>query len=142
MSTIGIDSSSLLPLSTSGTLSVARSNLLASLSGNCSEDVIDRPGSGDYSRVGCDSLYPSGLWETATANLNSNLLLEQANELYMNRNLSVTSSYHNYSDKLPIIGSNKMSSAPITETMNMDDETSIDFLNRTFPKAAIKNVMK
>ncbi|CAH1711467.1 unnamed protein product [Chironomus riparius] len=139
MSTIGIDSSSLLPLSTSGTLSVARSNLLASLSGNCSDDVIDRAGSGDYSRVGCDSLYPSGLWETATANLNSNLLLEQANELYMNRNLSVTSSYHNYSDKLPIIGGNKISSAQITETMNMDDETSLDFMNRSFSKATINN---
>lgn len=35
--------------------------------------LIDRPGSGDYSRAGgCDSLYPSGLWET-----NGTLLLEQ-----------------------------------------------------------------
>jgi hypothetical protein len=89
---------------------------------------IDRPGSGEYSRVGCDSLYPSGLWETN--NLNTNLLLEQANELYMNRTQNPTS-YHNYSDKMPIMESSKV-------TMNLDDETSsVDFMNRTFSRATI-----
>lgn len=133
MSTIGLDGSSLLPLSTTGNLSSATNNLLASLSGNGLLEAIDRPGSGEYSRAGCDSLYPSGLWETT--NLNTNLLLEQANELYMNRapNSTITS-YHNYSDKMPIIDSSKISST----TMNLDDETSsVDFMARTFSRATI-----
>lgn len=117
MSTIGVDSG--------GGLSCATNNLLASLS-------IDRPGSGEYSRAGCDSLYPSGLWETT--NLNTNLLLEQANELYMNRTANATiAGYHNYSDKMPIIDGGKVSSA----TMNLDDETSsVDFMSRTFARTA------
>lgn len=132
MSAIGIDASSLLPLSTTGNISSATNNLLASLSGM---DAIDRPGSGEYSRAGCDSLYPSGLWETT--NLNTNLLLEQANELYMNRTTNSTiTSYHNYSDKMPIIESSKISST----TMNLDDETSsVDFMNRTFSRATINS---
>jgi kekkon-1 len=146
MTTIGIDSSSLLPLTTSGTLSVATNSLLASLNGtNGLIDAIDRSHSGEYSRAGgCDSLYPSGLWETTTTNLNSNLLLEQASEMYMSRELSgggggggatMSHSYHNYSDKIPIID-NKVSHS--STTMNMDDETSsVDFMNRTFPKATI-----
>lgn len=142
MTTIGIDSSSLLPLATSGTLSAATNSLLASLSGT---DAIDRSHSGEYSRAGgCDSLYPSGLWETstsskttvaATTNLNSNILLEQANEMYMNNahHSTMSHSYHNYSDKMPIIDNNSH-----RMTMNMDDETSsVDFMNRTFPKANI-----
>jgi kekkon-1 len=133
MSTIGIDGSSLLPLATSGNLSCATNNLLASLSGNGLMDAIDRPGSGEYSRAGCDSLYPSGLWETS--NLNTNLLLEQANELYRTAKSNITS-YHNYSDKMPIIDSTKIQSA----TMNLDDETSsVDFMNRTFSRAAINS---
>ncbi|CRK86405.1 CLUMA_CG000220, isoform A [Clunio marinus] len=133
MSTIGIDGSAVLPLATSGNLSCATNNLLASLSG---VDGIDRPGSGEYSRAGCDSLYPSGLWETT--NLNTNLLLEQANELYMNRSTSSTGStvnnFNNYSDKMPIIESGKPSNTKI----NLDDETSSsDFMNRTFSRATI-----
>ena len=136
MSAIGIDGSSLLPLSTTGNISSATNNLLASLSGNALMDAIDRPGSGEYSRAGCDSLYPSGLWETT--NLNTNLLLEQANELYMNGRTatSTVTSYHNYSDKMPIIESSKISST----TMNLDDETSsVDFMNRTFARATINS---
>jgi kekkon-1 len=138
MTTIGIDGASLLPLATSGTLSAATNNLLASLSGNGLIDAIDRPGSGEYSRAGCDSLYPSGLWENASAaaaasNLNSNLLLEQANEMYMS-NRTTSNFYHNYSDKMPIIDSNKV----LNTTLNMDDETSsVDFMNRTFSKATL-----
>lgn len=127
MSTIGIDGSSLLPLATSGNLSCA-TNLLASLNGN---GLIDRPGSGEFCRAGCDSLYPSGLWETS--NLSTNLLLEQANELYRTSN-----SYHNYSDKMPIIDSTKIQSA----TMNLDDETetsSVDFMNRSFSRTTINS---
>lgn len=138
MSAIGIDGNSLLPLATTGHLSSATNNLLASLSGNgLMMEAIDRPGSGEYSRAGCDSLYPSGLWETT--NLNTNLLLEQANELYMNRTANSTvTSYHNYSDKMPIIESSKISST----TMNLDDETSsssVDFMNRTFSRATINS---
>lgn len=136
MAAIGIDSSSLLPLSTSGgTLSAVTNNLLASLSGTSGlREVMDRPNSGEYSRAGgCDSLYPSGLWET---NLNTNLLLEQANEMYINRaisNATMSQSYHNYSDKMPIIDNSRVS---CSSTMNMDDETSSeDFVNRAFPKA-------
>ncbi|KAG5679175.1 hypothetical protein PVAND_008765 [Polypedilum vanderplanki] len=122
MTTIGIDSSTLLPLATSVNLSAATNNLLASLSGNSGLiDAIDRPSSGDYSRAGCDSLYPSGLWETTTPTAASNnLLLEQINR------------YHQH---MPIIDGN--SSKITTTTMNMDDETSsVDFLNRTFPKVS------
>jgi hypothetical protein len=127
MTAIGIDSSTLLPLATSGTLSAATNNLLASLSGM---DAIDRPGSGDYSRAGCDSLYPSGLWETtassAAAAASSNLLLEQ-----MNR-----SNYHHH-PHMPLMESGKIT----TTTMNMDDETSsVDFLNRTFPKVTAHHI--
>lgn len=125
MSTIGVDNG--------GGLSCATNNLLASLSGHGLMDGIDRPGSGEYSRAGCDSLYPSGLWETA--NLNTNLLLEQANELYMNRtaNAATIAGYHNYSDKMPIIdGSSKLSCGA---TMNLDDET--DFMSRTFARANV-----
>lgn len=144
MTTIGIDSSSLLPLATSGaTLSAATNSLLASLSGTNGLNAIDRSHSGEYSRAGgCDSLYPSGLWETTattTTNLNSNLLLEQANEMYMSRDISnatMSHSYHNYSDKMPIIDNSRVSGS----TMNMDDETSsVDFMNRTFPKATINH---
>ncbi|CAO1360353.1 unnamed protein product, partial [Diamesa tonsa] len=95
---------------------------------------LDRPGSGEYSRAGCDSLYPSGLWETA--NLNTNLILEQANDMYLKRttNNNTLSGYHNYSDKMPIIDSSTSSAT----TMNLDDETSsVDFMSRTFPRSSI-----
>lgn len=107
-------------------ISSATNNLLASLSGKSLIEQID--GSGEYSRAGCDSLYPSGLWETS--NLNTNLLLEQANELYMNNS---TNNYHNYSDKLPIIDSSKTS----TTMMNLDDESSsVDYMTRSFSRVA------
>lgn len=144
MTTIGIDGASLLPLSTTGNLSSATNNLLASMGGNggmmmMMMEAVDRPGSGEYSRAGCDSLYPSGLWETT--NLNTNLLLEQANELYMSRTTAASNgnaSFHNYSDKMPIIDT-KISST----TMNLDDETSssVDFISRTFPRVAHGNNM-
>jgi kekkon-1 len=132
---LGIDNHSMLQLTTTDTISAATNNLLASLSGKGIIDSID--GSGEYSRAGCDSLYPSGLWETT--NLNTNLLLEQANELYMSRttNNSSTTNYHNYSDKMPIIDNSKISN---TTTMNLDDETSsVDFMNRSYARAAAYN---
>jgi len=116
MTAIGVES--LLPLATSGTL------------GLMMDTSIDRPGSGEYSRAGCDSLYPSGLWETS--NLNTNLLLEQANELYASRTSGGAANYaQNYSDKMPIIDNSRMQSV----TLNMDDETSsVDFMSRSFPR--------
>lgn len=129
---MGIDGSSMLPLSTTGNIS---NNLLSSMSGMSGLlDPLDRPGSGEYSRAGCDSLYPSGLWETA--NLNTNLILEQANDMYLKRttNNNTLSGYHNYSDKMPIIDSSTSSAT----TMNLDDETSsVDFMSRTFPRSSI-----
>lgn len=126
----GAEMSSIGLAATAGTISSATNNLLASLSGKGLIDSID--GSGEYSRAGCDSLYPSGLWETT--NLNTNLLLEQANELYMNRATnSSTTNYHNYSDKLPIIDN----SSKLTATMNLDDETSsVDYMTRSYARAA------
>lgn len=64
--------------------------------------------SGDY-RTGCDSLYPSGLWDT-------NLLLQQ----HRAGSTSAT-----YSEKLPIVNTN----------LTLDDEAAVDdYLSRTFPR--------
>jgi len=57
---------------------------------------VPRPGSGEYSRaIGCDSLYPSGLWEH-----------EQSGDHYMRRTTSSTVAglMYDASDKTPIIG--------------------------------------
>ncbi|XP_055595362.1 uncharacterized protein LOC129745975 [Uranotaenia lowii] len=92
-------------------------------------DPIERPGSGEYSRAGCDSLYPSGLWETHNSNLTS--ALEQTSDMLLTRapsNTIASGGYTAYSDKIPIIGAN-------STMMNLDDETSsVDYLSRTFPR--------
>ncbi|XP_058451976.1 uncharacterized protein LOC131430786 [Malaya genurostris] len=92
-------------------------------------DPIERPGSGEYSRAGCDSLYPSGLWETHSSNLTS--ALEQTTDMLLTRTPTSTiasGGYTTYSDKVPIIGTNN-------NMMNLDDETSsVDYLSRTFPR--------
>lgn len=130
MACIGLDGSSILPLPTSANLANDTNSILASLN----RAHIDRPGSGEYSRAGCDSLYPSGLWETP--NLNTSLILEQANELYLKRTSSGTSGY-NYSDKAPMIDSTATNTM-----MNLDDETSsVDYMSRTFPRSALNNQM-
>lgn len=131
LNTVGLDAASVVLPST---LSDATNSLLASLSGQALIDPIERPGSGEYSRAGCDSLYPSGLWETP--NLNTSLILEQANELYLNRTSSSNiSGYNNYSDKMPIIDNTTSSN-----TMNLDDETSsIDYMSRTFPRSQLNH---
>ncbi|XP_055640922.1 amphoterin-induced protein 2-like [Toxorhynchites rutilus septentrionalis] len=93
-------------------------------------DPIERPGSGEYSRAGCDSLYPSGLWETHSSNLTS--ALEQTTDMLLTRAPSSTiasGGYTAYSDKMPIIGGAN------NNTLNLDDETSsVDYLSRTFPR--------
>ncbi len=61
-------------------------------------------------------LFFAGLWET---NLNTSLLMEQANEMFANTSFS--QNFHNYSDKIPIMESSRGS---CSNTLNMDDETS------------------
>uniref|UniRef100_A0A182ITX6 Uncharacterized protein n=1 Tax=Anopheles atroparvus TaxID=41427 RepID=A0A182ITX6_ANOAO len=90
-------------------------------------DPVERPGSGEYSRAGCDSLYPSGLWETHGSNLTAALDSQhaQGGDLLMARTPA-------YSDKHPILGA---ASGNASTTLNMDDEaSSVDYLSRTFPR--------
>lgn len=106
-----------------GTLSANVASALNTLS---LMDPIERPGSGEYSRAGCDSLYPSGLWETHSSNLTS--ALEQTTDMLLTRTPS-GGGYTAYSDKVPIIGAHN------NNMMNLDDETSsVDYLSRTFPR--------
>ncbi|XP_055545827.1 uncharacterized protein LOC129730490 [Wyeomyia smithii] len=108
------------------TLSANVANALNTLS---LMDPIERPGSGEYSRAGCDSLYPSGLWETHSSNLTS--ALEQTTDMLLTRTPTATiasGGYTTYSDKMPIIGANN-------NMMNLDDEaSSVDYHSRTFPR--------
>jgi hypothetical protein len=134
LNNLGIDAASILPLSTAtNNISAATNSLLASLSGTALIDPTDRPESGEYSRAGCDSLYPSGIWETP--NLNSSLIFEQANDLYLKQTQNTTmSGYNNYSDKMPIIDNTT------SNTMNLDDETSsVDYMSQSFPRTTINS---
>ncbi|XP_049280624.1 amphoterin-induced protein 2-like [Anopheles funestus] len=89
-------------------------------------DPVERPGSGEYSRAGCDSLYPSGLWETHSSNLATTGLDHGGG----GGGTGVTG-HGPYSDKLPILGS----STTGPTMLNLDDETSsVDYLSRTFPR--------
>uniref|UniRef100_A0A182V957 Ig-like domain-containing protein n=1 Tax=Anopheles merus TaxID=30066 RepID=A0A182V957_ANOME len=84
-------------------------------------DPVERPGSGEYSRAGCDSLYPSGLWETHSSNLAATGLDHGASH-----------GPGPYSDKLPILGGGSGAGPAM---LNLDDETSsVDYLSRTFPR--------
>ncbi|XP_053662577.1 amphoterin-induced protein 2-like [Anopheles marshallii] len=86
-------------------------------------DPVERPGSGEYSRAGCDSLYPSGLWETHSSNLATTGLEHGGG--------GGVASHGPYSDKLPILGS----STTGPTMLNLDDESSsVDYLSRTFPR--------
>lgn len=69
----------------------------------------ERPGSGEYSRNGCDSLYPSGLWE-------------QSSSPDLRRTGSATIPGFSYDDKTPIIG----------DATSTEDET--DFSSRSLPR--------
>uniref|UniRef100_A0A182KHJ8 Ig-like domain-containing protein n=1 Tax=Anopheles christyi TaxID=43041 RepID=A0A182KHJ8_9DIPT len=85
-------------------------------------DPVERPGSGEYSRAGCDSLYPSGLWETHSSNLAATGLDHGGG----------SAGNGPYSDKHPILGSSN-TGAPTM--LNLDDEaSSVDYLSRTFPR--------
>ncbi|ETN61313.1 kek1 [Anopheles darlingi] len=78
-------------------------------------DPLERPGSGEYSRAGCDSLYPSGLWETAAA---------------------TTTTTTQHSSNLTAALEQQQQHANHHGTMaNLDDEpSSVDYLSRTFPR--------
>ncbi|CAD7079798.1 unnamed protein product [Hermetia illucens] len=79
---------------------------------------IERPGSGEYSRAGgCDSLYPSGLWESNHQN--------HSDDMYLKRATSTTIPGYSYTDKTPIIDN--------TQMYDMHERTS-DFLSKTFPR--------
>lgn len=105
-------------------------------------DSIDRHNSGEYSRAGNDSLYPSGLWELQSS-LTSSQQLQQlqqkqqclavaAQDLYLKRVASTTHGYQTsaFTEKTPIIDNSL--------AINLDDETSSsDFLNRTFPRSIV-----
>lgn len=102
----------------------------------------ERHNSGEYSRVGSDSLYPSGLWEQT--NLSSTQQLQQlqqqqhslaaaAQDLYLKRAASATLHGYKtgaYSEKAPIIENSL--------AINLDDETSsAEFMSRTFPRSTV-----
>uniref|UniRef100_A0A182P6T4 Ig-like domain-containing protein n=1 Tax=Anopheles epiroticus TaxID=199890 RepID=A0A182P6T4_9DIPT len=85
-------------------------------------EPVERPGSGEYSRAGCDSLYPSGLWETHGSSQAASGGLEHGG----------TAAHGPYSDKHPILGPGS-SAGPAM--LNLDDEaSSVDYLSRTFPR--------
>lgn len=119
----------LLETTNSATNTSLSANVVSALNTLSLMDPIERPGSGEYSRAGCDSLYPSGLWETHSSNLTS--ALEQTSDMLLARASGPTiasGGYTAYSDKIPIIGANN-------NMMNLDDETSsVDYLSRTFPR--------
>lgn len=74
-------------------------------------NLLAEMNSGEYRTTGCDSLYPSGLWDT-------NLLLQRSST-------SSQSGGGQYSEKLPIINTN----------LSLDDEAAVDdYLSRTFPR--------
>ncbi|XP_034474757.1 uncharacterized protein LOC117781969 [Drosophila innubila] len=72
-------------------------------------------GSGEYSRAnGCDSLYPSGLWEHTAAS--------SADDLFMKR----------YTDKTPIIDS--------TQLYDLHERTAAsDYFSKTFPRTHLQH---
>lgn len=96
-------------------------------------EPIERPGSGEYSRAGCDSLYPSGLWEqSSSAQMQQSHLANAAQDLYLKRAASTTIPSYSYTEKTPIIDST-------THLTNLDDDvtSATDFMSRTFPRTAI-----
>lgn len=85
---------------------------------------VDRTGSGEYSRAtGCDSLYPSGLWENSTTTNQSGTspAIDFNGDLYsLKRNTSVVGS---------------TATATTATMLNLDDEhSSAEFMCRTYPR--------
>lgn len=98
-------------------------------------ETIPRPGSGEYSRAGCDSLYPSGLWEqspNSPGTAQKDPFTTMAQDLFLKRAASTTLPGLSYSEKAPIFSS--------THISNLDDETSsAEFMSRTFPRTAVSH---
>ena len=85
-----------------------------------------RPGSGEYSRAtGCDSLYPSGLWEQSQQSS-----LDHSPDLFIRRTTSTSAAGFGFdtSDKTPIIGDGASLGGVSTE----DEEYSCRTLPRSF----------
>ncbi|XP_020800630.1 uncharacterized protein LOC110177977 [Drosophila serrata] len=76
-------------------------------------------GSGEYSRAnGCDSLYPSGLWEH-----NASVGATSADDLFMKR----------YTDKTPIIDSSS------SQLYDLHERTAAtDYFSKTFPRSHLQ----
>ncbi|XP_055921521.1 uncharacterized protein LOC129952740 [Eupeodes corollae] len=88
--------------------------------------ILTANSSGEYSRAGgCDSLYPSGLWETATTSSSA------TDDLYLKRATSTTiSGYTGYSDKTPIMETNQL--------YDLHERTT-DYFSKTFPRTHFNN---
>lgn len=82
--------------------------------------TTDRPGSGEYSRNGCDSLYPSGLWESTTSS-----------DMYLRRAGSTTLPGFSYDDKTPIIGDGTSAGG--------SEEDSTDYCTRSLPRPHLQH---
>ncbi|XP_055375845.1 uncharacterized protein LOC129608386, partial [Condylostylus longicornis] len=94
---------------------------------NLTDPSVELPGSGEYSRAGgCDSLYPSGLWES---NSTATTLLEDA---FLKRATSTTlTGYSSYTDKTPIMDDNASSQMyDLQERLS----SASDYFSRTFPR--------
>lgn len=79
--------------------------------------VLPRPGSGEYSREACDSLYPSGLWEQSA-------LRDASSEMYLGRVGNVANQGYHYDDKTPIIGNGSVDGS----------QEELGYASRTFPR--------
>lgn len=114
------------------TTTIQMANLLAEMQLQHKQQH-QQEGSGDYSRAGCDSLYPSGIWDT-NPNL-TNLLLNAHNQqdLYLKHSSQQMNGYTNscYNDKL----SNMNDVDDVLETTI----TAADYLSRTFPRTSLTN---
>lgn len=83
-------------------------------------ELFERPGSGEYSRMGCDSLYPSGLWEQSNG---------PAGEDHFLRRTATGGHPYAYSDKTPIMGGS-------SHSINFDDSERVGF------QGGISNAMR
>lgn len=119
-------------MSSAQSTTIQMANLLAEMQLQHQQQKHQQEGSGDYSRAGCDSLYPSGIWDT-NPNL-TNLLLNAHNQqdLYLKHNPSTQmNGYTNscYNDKL----------SNMNEVDDVETTITADYLSRTFPRTSLNN---
>lgn len=113
-----------------------------------------RPGSGEYSRAGSDSLYPSGIWteqqqQMAAGKMQQNNLANAAQQMYLRRATSTTLSGYGtggYGEKTPAVANDGASmlqqqqqhGLQQPEQLSLDDETAaVEFMSRTFPRTVL-----